>query len=390
MNHHWIELAYSLALLGVGYLLATMIRRGLTDRPTAGRPETAPAGIAPATVSKTVPAALSKPETGLGAPADAAPASPTPQPEVEIPEVPIPGSELRYYKPFGPRDSIFDVWIKLQTFTSTEPIVVRLARADDTSPLLKSDFTPDGTIRSNREAFLQELTNSLRHPGPSAARAVRTLSSFGIPERSPEGSYHFFTGILKIELKAVRIMGLDFTVKATFEPNLGLLAGHFSHCNEYLHCEMSLGDASDKGSGTPETVVVGFPWTLTGITLQSEDGRLIEDGSKIARSIVGKYSKYVKKDQVPVTAREDSDSKVSVASDEIVAIAIHEGATVTKTGSRRFLRIDYGPFPQGPLDETSAGDREFVRFATGMAEDRKDTVAKDFVEEAESTLNTPF
>src|SRR5579872_7467100 len=63
-------------------------------------------------------------------------------------EVPIPGSELRYCRPFGPMDSLDEIWCKFQTFTSTDPIVVRL-NTPESAPLFKSTFSPDGVVHSS-------------------------------------------------------------------------------------------------------------------------------------------------------------------------------------------------------------------------------------------------
>jgi hypothetical protein len=313
----------------------------------------------------------------------ATPEIPAPPPRVELPEVPIDGSELRYYKPFGPADSIFDVWMKLQTFVSTEPITVRLSPSDDTGPIYKSDFVADGTVHSTREAFYQDLTASLRNAGPSGWRAVRRLSRFGIPSHAPEGSYHFFTGSLRIELRGVRIMGLPFTLGATFEPNLGLIPRHFAHAAEYLHCEMVSSDGRGRGREA-ETTVVGFPWSLTAVTLYSEDRRLDQQASTITKAIHEKYARHVQQDQV-LTAGSVDPRKFTVISDGVVAIAMHEGVFETKTTQGKFLQIEYSPVPRGRLDEVTAGDVEFLAFAKALAD-----MPKEEVVEAVAAMDTPF
>src|SRR5579862_5807271 len=192
-NHPWIVLAYSVALLGLGYLISGVVR----SRSHRGIPAVAASTGDTATDAETPLA------QGGEKPADTAPGVsenclPAPQisgPPIEAAEVPIPGSELRYYKPFGPSDSIFDVWQKLQSFVSSERPTIRLLPNDDTTPLITGNFCPDGTLHHSRAAFLQEFENKIRtSAGPSAWRAVRTVSSFGIPRHLPEGGYHFFTG----------------------------------------------------------------------------------------------------------------------------------------------------------------------------------------------------
>ena len=308
---------------------------------------------------------------------------PAAPPRVELPEVPIEGSELRYYKPFGPADSIFDVWMKLQTFVSTEAISVRLSPSDGTAPIYKSDFAADGSVHSTREAFYQDLTASLRNAGPSAWRAVRGLSRFGIPSHAPEGSYHFFTGSLRIELRGVEIAGLPFTIGATFEPNLGLIPRHFAHAAEYLHCEMVSSDGRGRGREA-ETTVVGFPWSLTAVTLYSEDGGLDHQASTITKAIHEKYARHVQQDQILMPSSEDP-RKFTVISDGVVAIAMHEGVFETKTTQGRFLQIEYSPVPRGRLDEVTAGDVEFLAFAKALAD-----IPKEEVVEAVAAMDTPF
>ncbi len=370
LHRAFIILAYLAGVLGASYLFRTVGAKW-KGRNTPAKPDTPPA--------QQVENESGAPEVGD----NPLPIRPAPPPPVEVRETPIPGSELRYYQPFGPADSILDVWYKLQTFTSTEPITVRLIPSDNTTPIVTGSFLPDGAVHSTREMFFLELANSIRsNGGPGAWRAVRKLSSFGIPASAREGAYHIFTGTLRMELKGVRIMGLTFSVEVTFEPNLGLIPGHFSNLNEYFHCEMLSAGLPGRGRVEPENVVVGFPWSLIGVTLYSQDPSLHLDGSKITKAIIGKYEKYVRQRQAIVPTPEDATRKVTLASDGIVVIAIHEGLT----RGRRFLRIEYGPSPKGPIDKISAGDDEFVGFAKSIEETRQPCL----VAEAEAALNTPF
>jgi hypothetical protein len=189
-----------------------------------------------------------------------------------------------------------------------------------------------------------------------------------------------------MELKGVQVMGMTFTVRAKFEPNLGLIPKYLSHSAEYFHCEMLSGDAPGKGHSKPETVVVGFPWSLTSVTLYSEDRHLDEHSLQITRAIIDKYEQYVRQDQVLMPASDDPTRKVSVISDEVVAIAIHEGWFETKMAPVRFLEIEYSPFPLGPLDELSTGDAEFLTFARALAECGQESPAAEEL----TVLDTPF
>ena len=83
---------------------------------------------------------------------------------------------------------------------------------------------------------------------------------------------------------------------------------------------------------------------------------------------------------------DDPTRKVSVISDEVVAIAIHEGLFKTKITQGRFLEIEYSPFPLGPLDELSAGDAEFLSFARALAECGKENLTAEEL----TVLETPF
>ena len=273
--------------------------------------------------------------------------------------------------------------MKMQTFVSTSPITVRLCPSDHTAPIYQSSFAADGIVHSSRESFFQDLTASLHNAGPAAWRAVRRLSRFGIPSHAPEGSYHFFTGSLRIELRGVQVMGLPFTIGATFEPNLGLIPRHFAHAAEYLHCEMVSGDGRGRGR-EEETTVVGFPWSLTAITLYSEDGRLEQQAATITKKIHEKYARHVRQDQSHVPGSGDP-RKFGVISDGVVAIATHEGVYETKAAPCRFLQIEYSPVPRGPLDEVTAGDVEFLAFAKAMAD-----LPKEEVVEAIAAMDTPF
>ena len=295
-------------------------------------------------------------------------------PPVEVRETDIPGSDLRYYQPFTPLDSIYDAWLKFQGFTSDHPIRVRVTPSDEAAPILSSSFLPDGRHHSTNEMFFLDLAAAIRSKGgPGAWRGVRQLSWFGLPASTREGAYHIFTGTMRMELTGVPIMGLNFSVAVTFEPNLGWIPGHFADRREYFHCEVA-----NEG----RNVVVGFPWCLTAVTLKSQDVILPTEAPKIARGIIGKYERYVLRNQALTPTLDDATRRLTVISDGAVVIEVQEGTVK----DRKFLRIDYGPSPKGPIDEIALGDAEFTHFAREIAENRQEWgPAKE-----EVSLNTPF
>ncbi|HEY2015939.1 MAG TPA: hypothetical protein VGH38_20695 [Bryobacteraceae bacterium] len=383
-----LAVTYLCALLGIGYLFWRVGRRRSKKVEVAAKAEPEHAnGESSKSKPEPVPSKKSKGKGKGKAPAEAAPEKPGPVlhplvPQPEVFEVEIPGSDLRYYKPFGPSDSIFDVWMKFQTLTSTEPITARIIPSEDNTPIVQSAIPPDGTVYGSAEAFREDFASGIRrNSGPSVWRAVRALSSFGIPPSAAEGAYHFSTATLHMELKGVQIMDVSFVVRATFEPNLGLIPAHFAERSDYLHCEMSTGEVSNRGRGEKTMVKVGFPWTFTGITLHSEDPRLEEEGSKIVKAITSKYARHVKQDEVATPSAQDPTRRISVISDGMVVIAIMEG-----TAKSRFLQIQYSPAPRGPLDESSVGDADFVSFAKWIRE-REERRIQD---EQETAVNTPF
>lgn len=303
---------------------------------------------------------------GTTGPAEPAPAPEAPKadpvpllafPFEEIHEVPIPGSELRYFCPFGPADTIADIWCKLQTLSSTEPIVVRLGTLDS-APLFKSHFSPDGVVHSTGAMFADEFARSILRCGwPSIGRQVRALSSFGVPADAPEGTYHIYTGSLLVELNGVQLSGLPFLVRASFGSNFRLIVRHFSAGADYLHCVVPSGD-TDSG------MVVGFPWTLYRLTLYSDDRRLISGVPEFVKALKTRYEKY---------ALSDPSFTGDVTSDGVVAISVSEG--IAKGSNNRSLQITYAPVPHGPLDDLSTADQEFVEFAKTITERRARVIA---------------
>src|SRR5262249_13082319 len=151
------------------------------------------------------------------------------------------------------------------------------------------------------------------------------------------------------------IMGLTFSVQIAFDPNLGLIPGHFANSCDYFHCEMMC----DR-----EPMMVGFPYSSTGVTLYTQHPALQAEGPRVIRAILAKYEKYVRASQLSVPAIDDPTRRLTVVCDDVVVIVIQEGNYL----GRNFLRIEYRPAPHGPLDQVSEGDREFVRFASNIAD----------------------
>ena len=68
-----------------------------------------------------------------------------------------------------------------------------------------------------------------------------------------------FSGVLFARVGGILglyVMGLPFTIGATFEPNLGLIPRHFAHAAEYLHCEMVSSDGRGRGREAETTARV--------------------------------------------------------------------------------------------------------------------------------------
>ena len=106
-------------------------------------------------------------------------------------------------------------------------------------------------------------------------------------------------------------------------------------------------------------MVVGFPWTLTRLTLYSDDRRLTSGVPEFVTALKTSYEKY---------ALSDPSFKGDVISDGIVAISVFEGTA--KGPHNKSLQITYAPVPNGPLDDRSMAEREFVEFAKALAEGR--------------------
>ena len=102
---------------------------------------------------------------------------------------------------------------------------------------------------------------------------------------------------------------------------------------------------------------------------------------------MGKYAKHVRQERVTTPTADDPARKTSVISDGVVAIAIHEGKLKRKDTESRLLRIEYSPFPRGPLDQLVAGDAEFLMFAKTRSESRNED---QLLAGAVPALDTPF
>ena len=208
--------------------------------------------------------------------------------------------------------------------------MVRLGTPDSV-PLFKSHFSPDGVVHSTGAMFADEFARSiLRYGWPSICRQVRALSSFGVPADTPEGQYHIYTGPLLIELKGLQLSSVPFLVSATFGPNFRLIVRHFSIGTDYLHCAVPSGD-TDGG------MVVGFPWTLTRLTLYSDDQRLTSGVPEFVKTFKTCYEKY---------ALSDPSFTGDVISDGIVAISVSEGTARAPTTDR--FRLPMHPSRTAP------------------------------------------
>lgn len=246
-------------------------------------------------------------------------------PFADIHEVLIPGSALRYCKPFAPKDSLADIWCKLQTFVSAYPIEVK-AGTSDSPPLLKSSFSPDGAVHSSAAMFADEFASGLRRRSWSAMRRqVRPLSSFGVPKDAAEGGYQIYTGPLLIELRGIHLDGMHCQIQAAFEPHLGLIPKHFAGSTSYLVCSMDSDDPSNSAD-----LEVG-PLTLVRLTLTFDAVSDFADTPEFIKDLKSRYGNYELYGYADTSGRSNQTS--AIISDGIVVISISEqggGATDKK------------------------------------------------------------
>jgi len=265
-------------------------------------------------------------------------------------EIGIPGSELRYFHPFAPTDTIRDVWCKFQTLKSQEPVMVRLG-APEGMPVFQSDFTPDELVHSTGAMFADEFARGLlRYGWPVISRNVRALSSFGVPADTPEGGYFIYAGPLFIELKGVLLSNVPFEIRATFETNFKLVLKRLSTGTDYLHCLAPSG--GDEGG-----MEIGFPWTLSRLTLYSDDASLASALPEFVQKLKTDHEKH---------HRLDPDCRGHVITDGIVTIVVAEGTT--KRTNHKFVQVSYSAAPKGPLDFLATADAEFVQYAKAASE----------------------
>ena len=285
-----------------------------------------------------------------------------------IHEVPIPGSELCYCKPFGPSDSMSDVWCKLQTFVSGDPIVVRVG-TPASPPLFKSSFSPDGAVHSSGTMFTDEFASRVRRQQnwPSICRQVRALSSFGAPQNALEGSYRIYTGPLFIDLNGAQLNGAHYQIQAVFEPNLGLVAKHFAGSASYLSCPVESGDQSNI-----DEITVGFPLTLVRLTLTADAPSDIAATPEFVQDLKESYRKYVL--CVPAANTGQSTETRTIISDGMVVISISEG--LGEAANNR-TSITYRPMPEGPLDALATSDQQFGHFVTSIGKRLRTPVSSE-------------
>jgi hypothetical protein len=262
----------------------------------------------------------------------------------------IAGSELRYFHPFAPNDTIRDVWCKFQTLKSNEPLMVRLG-APEGMPVFQSDFTPDELVHSTGAMFAEEFARGLlRYGWPGISRNVRALASFGVPADTPEGGYFIYAGPLFIELKGVLLSNVPFEIRVTFETNFKLVLKRLSAGADYLHCLAPSG--GDDGG-----MEIGFPLTLSRITLYSDDASLAATLPEFVQRLKTDHQKH---------HRLDPDCRGHVISDEVVTIVVAEGTT--KRTHHQFVQVSYSPAPKGPLDFLTTADVEFVQYAKAASD----------------------
>lgn len=211
--------------------------------------------------------------------------------------------------------------------------------------------------------FAYDLVNAIQTGGGVYLnRAVRKLSAIGFPEDSVEGAYRTYTGQLRVELDAVEIMGLEFTVIVSFAPTSNLIPKYFSHAAEYLNIPLR----TTRADTTP--VEVGFPWTLDSISLSSRDRRIEVAAPEIKNSILQKYAKWVTKRDIVERSQGASSgrtrtSRMSEVEDGVILINFEEGA-YADASKERFLYISYLPSSKGPYDWRRGTDfEEFRKFA---------------------------
>jgi hypothetical protein len=298
----------------------------------------------------------------------------------ELKDVPLKGTELRYYPPFSPSDGVLDAWCKLQTLKSDEPIKVYLVTQEQSTPLVKSTFHPDGSVHSTKAMFAYDLVNAIQdNGGVYLSRALKVLETVGFPKDSPEGSYRFYEGSLQMELGGVDIFGLPFTVVVYFNANPALIGKHFDGTSNYLHVPV----ADSRGVKRE----VGFPWKLAFVQLSSNDRRTKMATPEISRLFVQRYGKWITKADVAEPEQGDKDHRTTEVDDGLIKVNLHQGKR--KAEGDAYLEMNYMASPKGQYNSWLNANVDFEKFKSGVVERQRQSVVNG-MKAAEKKNPDPF
>ena len=283
------------------------------------------------------------------------------------------GRAVNFFPPFTPSDSYLDVWCKVQSFKSTEPIQVSLLSKEDvTIPL----FSIRPEKQASKNEFIYNLVlGILRNSGANFYRSTRRLADLQIPDRVSESSYRWYDGNLQISLSGIEIQGLTFTFSAMFSPNAGLLAQRLNKKADYLHVPHSRYDPQTR-QGVPEEI--GFPLTVNVVGLLTDDKRIDTAGPEFKRQIFQKYPKFIKQREVADPDEADPTHRVTKIEDAGIRIIVHEG----RKGNPR-LQVQTKPYLQvnyvavAPLDQFAPGREALKAVLAKLVEgDKEETLKK--------------
>jgi hypothetical protein len=271
-------------------------------------------------------------------------------------------TNIRFYPPFAPNDSVADGWCKIQFLVTTEPIKVSLVSSEATSQL----FSIRPPKPANKDEFMYNLALTiLQDSNADLWRATRTIGSLGVPESAPESAYQWYDARLQMEVGGLDIQGMRFTVTLLFNANRGLVPQHLMKAADYLHLKMSYYDASRRQI----TKEVGFPWVLESVSLTTTDKKLDLVGAELKKQILTKYAQYVKQKDVAAPDSTDKTHVVTRADDGSVVINIHEGAT--PQSHSKYVQIVYVTKGQGPLDIFVPGTAALKKYVADLTDREK-------------------
>jgi len=271
-------------------------------------------------------------------------------------------TNIRFYPPFAPNDSVVDGWCKIQSLATTEPIKVSLVSSEQTTQL----FSVRPPKPANKDEFMYNLAlTTLQKSDAYLWRATRTIGSLGVPESAPESAYQWYDARLQMEVDGLDIQGMRFTVTLLFNANRGLVPQHLMQAADYLHLKMSYYDASRRQI----TKEVGFPWVLESVSLTTTDKRLDLVGAELKKQTLAKYAQWIKQKDVAAPDSTDKTHVVSRADDGAVVINIHEGAT--PQSHSKYVQIVYVTKGQGPLDVFVPGTAALKKYAADLTDREK-------------------